>query len=69
MEQIVWIFTDLASGNSVAFDDEDNARSFVKAYGSKCYDLYDEFPVEEEDYTLRAVPLNPNFEDWWNEKG
>ena len=65
MGKMVWIFTDLTSGDSAVFDDEDKARNFVKEYGNNCYDLYNEFPAEEEDYTLRAVPLNPNFEKWY----
>lgn len=64
MGRIAWIFTDLISGDSAVFDDESKARNFVKEYGNYCYDLYDEFPEEGEDYTLRVAPLNPNFEDW-----
>lgn len=68
MEPMMWIFTDLASGDSAVFDDEANARAFVKEYGNYCYDLCDEFPTEaEQDYTLRAVPLNPNFKEWLSE--
>lgn len=64
MEKMIWIFTDLVCGSSVAFDDEIKARIFVKEYGNWCYDLYDEFPEEGGDYTLRAVPLNLNFKEW-----
>lgn len=68
MEKMMWIFTDLVCGISVGFDDEDKAKKFVKEYGNYCYDEYDEFPEEGEDYTLREVPLNLNFKEW-NEGG
>lgn len=61
---MMWIFTDLARGKSIVFDDEVKVRNFIKEYGNYCYDLCDEFPTEEEDYTLMAVPLNPNFKEW-----
>lgn len=65
MEKVMWVFTDLASGDSAVFYDEEKARNFVKEYGNHYYDLYNDFPAEaDEDYTLRTVPLNPNFKDW-----
>ena len=61
----MWIFTDFASGESAVFDDEDKAKKFVKEYGNWCYDKYEEFPEEWEDYSLKVVELNPNFKEWW----
>ena len=64
----MWVFTDSESGESgenAVFDDETEARNFVKEYGNYYYDLCNDFPSEaDKDYTLRAVPLNPNFKDW-----
>lgn len=67
MDKYMWYFKDLVDGSICLFSTEEKADEAIKKYACNFYDRAGTFPMEDDDYLLRKIRIDPDIDTIFND--